>query len=193
MVLGAPVPASSLTVHTLSPCPPPMSTPCPHVLFPDPRPVSTASPLTASPWSTSQGPWPLPPSPVLGPSPLLCCDVYSPVCSPATFPGPALPKPPISPSLLPVGLCTRHGDVINASTLTPRTLKLRLLMPPAEVSRPLWTWGAWERPSALCWWRWVLLPPALSGGRGLTPSGLCLGTKLIVGPHRLQVCGKQMR
>lgn len=171
----------------------PMSTPCPHVLFPGPRPVSAASSLTASPWSTSQGPWPLPPSPSLVP----------PHCPAVMSTHQSVPQPPSqalhSPSLPSAPACYLSdsapdtGGDSNASTLAPRTLKLRLLMPPAGVSRPLWTWGAWDGPSALCWWRWVLLPPALSGGRGLTPSGLCLGTKLIVGPHRLQVCGKQMR
>ena len=187
MVLGTPVPMSL-----------PLSMPRPRVLFPDPHPVPTASSLTASPWSTSQGLCLLPLSRVLVPSPLLCCDVYSPVCPPATFPGPALPKPPINPPHQPQpatcwALHQTLRDDRNTSTLTRWTVKLRLLMPPAEVSRPLWTWGARERPGALCWWRWVLLPPARSGSGGLTLSGLCPGTKLIVGLHWLQVCGKQMR
>ena len=136
MVLGTPVPMSL-----------PLSMPRPRVLFSDPHPVPTASSLTASPWSTSQGLCLLPLSRVLVPSPLLCCDVYSPVCPPATFPGPALPKPPINPPHQPQpatcwALHQTLRDDRNSSALTPWIVKLRLLMPPAEVSRPLWTWGA---------------------------------------------------
>ena len=193
MVLGAPVPASSLTVHALSPCPPRC-----------PRPVPTSSSLAPAqcPQPHLSQPHPGAHHRGLGrsrPRP----SVVPPHCPAVMSTHQSVPQPPSqalhSPSLPSAPACYLSdsapdtGGDSNASTLAPWTLKLRLLMPPAGVSRPLWTWGAWDGPSAVCWWRWVLLPPALSGGRGLTRSGLCLGTKLIVGPHRLQVCGKQMR